>query len=56
MEQFAPQEGFDRNVMFLDLMRHFITVALGEVEPACTLHDGIRALEMASEARKHTLE
>jgi predicted dehydrogenase len=51
VEQFAPPEGFERNVMFLDQMRHFIAVARGEVEPICTLADGIRVFELALEAR-----
>ncbi len=51
VEQFAPPEGFERNVMFVEQMKHFISVADGDVKPVCTLHDGIRALEMAIEAR-----
>ena len=37
--------------MFMDQMKHFITVVRGETEPVCTLHDGVRALEMAMEAK-----
>jgi predicted dehydrogenase len=55
VEQFAPPVGFERNVMFLDQMRHFIAVICGEAEPNCTLQDGIRALEMALEARRESL-
>jgi len=51
MEQFAPPEGFERNAMFIDQMRHFIDIVRGDAEPVCTLHDGIRALELAMEAR-----
>ena len=51
-EQFAPPEGFERNTMFLDQMRHFIAVARGEAEPACTLDDGVRALQMALAAKQ----
>jgi len=39
--------GFERNTMFLAEMRHFIDVAQGRSEPACTLDEGIRALELA---------
>jgi predicted dehydrogenase len=46
-EQFVPPEGFERNVMFIDQMRHFIAVAHGEAEPACTLDDGAAALRLA---------
>ncbi len=42
----AP-EGFERNTMFIDEMRHFLAVVAGEAEPACGLTDGIRALEIA---------
>ncbi len=40
-------DGFDRNVMFLDQTRHFLAVCRGEVEPVCTLQDGIAALRLA---------
>jgi predicted dehydrogenase len=49
---FRPPEGFDRNWMFLDEMRHFIAVARGEAAPMCTLEDGTRALELALAARE----
>jgi predicted dehydrogenase len=52
VEQFAPAEGFERNTLFLDQMRHFIAVVRGEVEPLCTLEDGLRALQMALAARE----
>jgi hypothetical protein len=51
LEQFTSPVGFERNVMFLDQMKHFLAVAHGEAKPVCALHDGIRALEMALEAR-----
>jgi predicted dehydrogenase len=44
---FLPPEGFERNQMFLDELRHFIDVVHGEAEPICTLQDGIQALRMA---------
>jgi predicted dehydrogenase len=45
----AP-EGFERNTMFLDEMRHFIDVVRGEAQPVVGLEDGARALELALEA------
>jgi predicted dehydrogenase len=45
-----PQAGFERNVMFMEQMRHFMQVIRGEVPPACTLDDGVRALELTLEA------
>ena len=51
MEQFAPPEGFDRNMMFLDETRHFIDVVRGE-KPICDLNDGIQALQLALAAKE----
>jgi predicted dehydrogenase len=47
LERFSPPEGFERNVMFLEEMRHFVAVARGEAEPVCSLQDGKRALQLA---------
>ncbi|PWH14295.1 MAG: gfo/Idh/MocA family oxidoreductase [Anaerolineae bacterium] len=49
--RYAPPSGFERNDLFLAQTRHFLQVAAGEAEPLCTLHDGIRALELALAAR-----
>ncbi len=51
----APQ-GFERNAMFLAEMRHFIRVAGGEEEPACSLSDGRKALQIALAARESARE
>lgn len=48
----TPPPGFERNDLFLDEMRNFIAMARGEAQPACTLDDGIRALEIALCARE----
>jgi predicted dehydrogenase len=50
--QFTPPDGFERNTMFLEQMRHFCAVVRGEAQPACTLKDGRRALEMALAAKR----
>jgi predicted dehydrogenase len=42
-----PPEGFERNWLFMDEMRHFLAVVRGEQEPVCTLEDGIRAQQLA---------
>lgn len=47
IDDYALPADFERNVMFLDLLKHFMAVARGEVEPVCSLEDGIRALELA---------
>ena len=45
-QTFLPQEGFERNWLFLDEMRHFITVTKGEADPSCTLDDGVITEQM----------
>lgn len=49
-------EGFERNDMFKAQIQHFLDVACGRVEPLCTLHDGIRALELALAAHASQTE
>jgi predicted dehydrogenase len=44
---FSPPEGFERNQMFLEQMRHFLQVVQGLEEPVCSLADGKRALALA---------
>jgi predicted dehydrogenase len=45
-ETYPLTEGWERNVMFLEQMKHFVSVARGEAEPACTLDDGIRVMKL----------
>jgi predicted dehydrogenase len=47
---FPPPVGFDRNVMFMDEIHHFIKLVKGEEESICTLEDGIRSMELALSA------
>ncbi len=47
-----PPEGFERNWLFMEEMRHFIRVTRGEELSVCSLEDGIRALELALAARQ----
>jgi len=49
---FSAPEGFERNWLFMEETKHFLAVARGEAEPRCTLHDGVRALELALVARQ----
>ena len=44
--QTAPE--FERNVLFMDEMKHFIAVARGEVESSCPLEDGIKVQRLIS--------
>lgn len=39
--------GFERNIMFMNEMRHFVRVVRGETESSCPLEDGIRVLRLA---------
>jgi len=52
LETFSLPDGFDRNDLFLAQTRHFLEAARGESEPACTLDDGIRAMELVLAAKK----
>ena len=41
-KSFPLPSGFERNVMFMEQMRHFVAVVRGKAEPSCTLEDGVR--------------
>ncbi len=43
----SPPEGFERNWLFTDELRHFLRVMRGEVMPLCNLQDGIQALRLS---------
>jgi predicted dehydrogenase len=45
-ETYPLVAGWERNVMFLEQMKHFVSVVAGEVEPVCTLEDGIRVQKL----------
>lgn len=45
-------QGFERNTMFLEEMRHFIEVCRGVSRPVCTLEDGIRTLQLIAAAKE----
>ncbi len=47
-----PPDGFERNHMFVDEMRHFLACVRGEATSRCALPDGIAALLVAHEARE----
>jgi predicted dehydrogenase len=51
-ETLLAPEGFERESMFVDEMRHFLACLRGEQEPICTLADGRAALEIALAARQ----
>jgi len=43
-----PPEGFERNQMFVDEMKHFLQVVRGSSDPICSLEDGIAVLKLAA--------
>lgn len=43
--------GFERNTLFIDEMKHFLSCAQGKEEPLIPLRDGISALEVALAAK-----
>ena len=45
-ESYPLPENWERNVMFLEQMKHFVAVVRGEAEPACTLEDGVRVMKL----------
>ena len=53
---FPAPERFERNDMFLALMQHFLAVVRGEAIPACSLDDGIKALQLALAAHRSAQE
>ena len=51
-EIFSLPASFERNMLFLDEMRHFIALAQGNAAPVCSLDDGIWALRLALSAHQ----
>ncbi len=51
-ETYPLPEGWERNAMFLEEMRHFIQVVKGEATPACPLEDGIRVMRLIEAVRE----
>ncbi|NMB68347.1 MAG: Gfo/Idh/MocA family oxidoreductase [Chloroflexi bacterium] len=52
-EHYPVPDGFERNSLFLDEMRHFIDVTGGRAEPVCSLDDGLRVQQLALDASKY---
>ena len=45
-ESYPMPDDWERNVMFMEQMKHFVSVVHGEAEPSCTLEDGIRVQQL----------
>jgi len=41
-ETYPLAAGWERNVMFLEQMKHFVSMVRDGIEPGCTLEDGVR--------------
>ena len=51
-ESYPLPEGWERNVMFLDQMRHFVDVVNGKSESTCVLDDGVRVQRLVEAIHK----
>jgi predicted dehydrogenase len=55
-QKYPIPHGFERNDLFLAEMRHFLAVVRGEMQPVCTLWDGIQTLHLALAAHQSVEE
>jgi predicted dehydrogenase len=51
-EAYPLPENWERNVMFMEQMKHFVAVVRGEVQPTCTLEDGMRVQKLVDAVHK----
>ncbi len=51
-ESYPLPYAWERNVMFLDQMRHFVPVVKGEAESTCVLDDGVRVQRLVEAIHK----
>jgi len=51
-QAYPMPEGWERNVMFLEQMKHFVAVVRGEAQPSCPLADGMRVQELVQAVRE----
>jgi predicted dehydrogenase len=45
-EVYSLPAGWERNVMFLEAMKHFVAVTRGEGISSCPLEDGMRVMQL----------
>ncbi len=45
-EVYPLPAGWERNVMFMDQMKHFVEVVRGGAQPSCSLEDGVRVMKL----------
>ncbi|KUK46145.1 MAG: putative oxidoreductase [Anaerolinea thermophila] len=51
-----PPQGFERNDLFLDEMRHFLLLLSGKAESRCSLADGVAALKLTEAVHRSSVE
>ena len=49
-QAYSSPDGFSRDDLFIEEMKNFIEVIMDKAEPACSLQDGITALDLALKA------
>jgi predicted dehydrogenase len=52
-ETFTPAADFERNTLFLDQTKNFLAMLRDNEAPICSLHDGMRALELCMNALEY---
>jgi predicted dehydrogenase len=45
-ETYPLPDGWERNVMFFEQMKQFVSVVGGEIEPSCSLDDGVAVMKL----------
>jgi len=48
IETFPPPLGFERNQLFISQTKHFIELVRGEVQPVCSLNDGVCVMKLTT--------
>ena len=47
-ETYPMPDDWERNIMFMEQMKHFVAIVHGKVEPTCTLEDGVRVQRLVA--------
>ena len=51
-QAYPMPDGWERNIMFMEQMKHFVAVVHGDAEPSCTLEAGIRVQKLVQAVRE----
>ncbi len=51
-DEYPLPDGWERNTMFLDEMKHFVDVAEGTAQPLCSLADGMRVMQLIDAVKR----